>query len=203
MEEKPAYQNDIASIRELMERSTKFISLSGLSGILAGLFALAGAGWAYWIMDQAGTDYSHLLGAVDQMMLIALVVLIVSIGTGVLFTARRAKNNGTKLWNSTSRRLFINLAIPLVTGGIFVLTLFANNGYFLIPPSFLIFYGLALVNASPNMYEEVRYLGYIEIALGLIAATFPSYGLLFWAIGFGVLHILYGALMYKKYEAKG
>ncbi|HMI66070.1 MAG TPA: hypothetical protein VK517_08550, partial [Cyclobacteriaceae bacterium] len=76
-----------------------------------------------------------------------------------------------------------------------------SDQFGIVAPSFLIFYGLALINASPNLYEEIRYLGYSEILLGLLCAVLPNYGLLFWAIGFGLFHILYGAVMYKKYDA--
>jgi hypothetical protein len=43
-------------------------------------------------------------------------------------------------------------------------------------------------------------LGICEIGLGLIASIYMGYGLLFWAVGFGVLHIIYGIVMYMKYE---
>jgi hypothetical protein len=68
-------------------------------------------------------------------------------------------------------------------------------------PAMLIFYGLALINASPNLFDEIRYLGYSEILIGLLAAAFIGYGLYFWAFGFGVLHIAYGLVMYKKYDS--
>ncbi|MGE5429024.1 MAG: hypothetical protein ACM3O8_14110, partial [Methylococcaceae bacterium] len=64
----------------------------------------------------------------------------------------------------------------------------------------LIFYGLALVNAGKFTLSEVHYLGITEIVLGLMAAVFINWGLLFWALGFGVMHIVYGMMMYYKYE---
>lgn len=203
MEEKQDYREDIASIRELMERSTRFISLSGMSGILAGIYALLGAGLAYSIIpdtpgptpsEPASTDVSLRLAG------IAGIVLVLSIATGIWLTSRKARQRGVQLWGSTSRRLLINLAIPLVTGGLFIIILTLGGHYAMIAPSFLIFYGLALINASPNLVEEVRNLGYSEIITGLLCALVPSQGLVFWAIGFGVFHIVYGALMYRKYD---
>jgi hypothetical protein len=70
----------------------------------------------------------------------------------------------------------------------------------LVAPMSLIFYGLALYNASQFTYEEVRSLGLIQIVLGLLGAYFVSYGLLFWAIGLGVAHIVYGIYMHYRYE---
>ncbi len=199
------YQKDIESIRQLMERSVKFISLSGLSGILAGIYALLGALAAYLLIPYplAPITYGVLSDQhiILQLLGIALAVLLASLLTGFALSSRKARKAGVKLWDATSRRLTFNLAIPLVTGGLFIFILLLSDHYAIIAPSFLIFYGLALLNASPNLYEEVRYLGYTEILLGLVCALIPRYGLAFWAVGFGVLHILYGAVMYKKYDS--
>ncbi|HEY5824719.1 MAG TPA: hypothetical protein VIT44_10150 [Cyclobacteriaceae bacterium] len=202
----PDYQQDLASIRNLMERSTKFISLSGLSGILAGTYALIGATFAYFLIQYPLSITSYRqesiqpAPALTKLLFIAAVVLAASLITGLWLSSRKAKKNGTTIWNETSKRLFINLLIPLITGGIFILILLYNGHYGVVASACLIFYGLALINASANLYEEIRYLGYSEIILGLLSASLPGYGLLFWAIGFGVLHIFYGSLMYRKYD---
>ncbi len=112
----------------------------------------------------------------------------------------KAKKLGVKVWDTTSKRLTINLAVPLVAGGLFILILLSNGHYGVAAPACLVFYGLALMNASQNLFDEVRYLGYLEIVLGLIAAIIPGFGLFFWAMGFGVLHIIYGAVMFKRYD---
>lgn len=200
------YQQDLASIRHLMERSVKFISLSGLSGILAGTYATLGAIAAYFKIQYPLSPVAYRQQSVQdgsivlQLGTIALIVLVASVGTGFWLSSRKAKQLGTTIWNETSKRLFINLLVPLVTGGIFILILLFYNHYGVVAAASLIFYGLALIHASANLYDEVRYLGYSEIILGLIAAALPGYGLLFWTIGFGVLHIFYGALMYRKYD---
>ena len=56
------------------------------------------------------------------------------------------------------------------------------------------------VNASKYTLNDIRYLGLTEIFLGLVALVFLEYSLLFWAIGFGLVHIIYGIVMYYKYE---
>jgi predicted lysophospholipase L1 biosynthesis ABC-type transport system permease subunit len=207
MESNQGYQQDIESIRKLMERSVKFISLSGLSGILSGIYALLGAYVAYYLINQSSppADYYSLVFSkhklAKQLVIIALVVLIASLVTGYWLSARKSRKVGAKMWDATSRRMLLNLAIPLFTGGVFILILMEHGQIIMVAPACLIFYGLALIQASPNTVEEVRYLGYSEIILGLIAAWFAGYGLIFWALGFGVLHILYGAMMYKKYDS--
>ena len=199
-------QDELVSIRRLMERSSKFISLSGLSGILAGIYALIGAGIAYFLMYRGPVIvYKSLsLGTYPPtliyLMLVAVGVLALSIISGVVLTLRKASKNGQPIWGKVSKELFFNMATPLVTGGILIL-IFIDRGYYgIIGPSSLIFYGLSLISASNFTFTDVKYLGLCEIILGLIAACFPGYGLLFWAIGFGVLHIIYGSLMYFKYD---
>ena len=207
MEEHQAYQKDLESIRKLMERSSKFISLSGLSGIMAGSFALIGATIAYYLVHYPVSPFEYRVYSVQhpdvllKLVLVAAVVLISSILNGLWLSSRKAKQAGVKMWDATSKRLFINLSVPLITGGVFILILLTNGHFGIVAPACLIFYGLALVIASPNLYEEIRYLGYLEIALGLISAAMPGYGLLFWAIGFGLLHIIYGSVMYKRYDS--
>lgn len=206
MEKNSDYQKDIESIRELMERSVKFVSLSGLSGILAGCYVLIGAAVAYALVQypifplnfrqESIQDTSIIM----KLLVIAFVVLFASLITGYSLAARKATKLGGNIWNSTSKKLFINLSVPLLTGGVFILFLLFYGHFGIAAPACLIFYGLALVNASPNLFDEFRYLGYTEIILGLISTALPGYGLIFWAIGFGVLHIIYGAMMFKKYD---
>ncbi len=201
------YIKDITEIRSMMERSTRFLSLTGWSGILAGVYALIGAGIAYMVFytDDVMLRYNTIgrEEAGDVMIpffLLAAVVLIFALSTAVLLSWRKARKNKEVLWNAAARRLVINLAIPLVTGGVFAFILYSKGYIGLIAPVTLIFYGLALLNASKFTFEEVRYFGVIEIVLGLIATWFIGYGLLFWAVGFGIMHIVYGIYMHLKYE---
>jgi predicted lysophospholipase L1 biosynthesis ABC-type transport system permease subunit len=207
MNQNSSYEKDIQSIRALMERSVKFLSLSGLSGVLAGVYALAGAAAAYLIIYQQQTPFDYHDQGVKEatitfrLLLLAVAVLSVSLLTGYILAYKKSKKLGAQLWDATSKRLVINLAVPLVAGGIFILILLMRGYYQVAAPASLVFYGLALINASPNLFDEVRYLGYIEIVLGLVAAVFVGYGLYFWAFGFGVLHVVYGLVMYKKYDS--
>lgn len=207
MKTEQEYIRDITEIRSMMERSTKFLTLTGWSGIMAGVYALAGAYIAYKLLyfnrDEViynTLDRQEISGDVLNLFLLALVILVLAIGTAIFLPYRKSKESGERLWNSAVRRLVINMAIPLATGGIFILILFFKGLLGLIAPLTLIFYGLALLNASKFTYEEVKYLGIIEIVLGLIASYFIGYGLLFWAIGFGIMHIIYGIYMHLRYE---
>ena len=204
MEEKPNYEKDLAAIRNIMERSSKFISLSGLAGIMAGFYALVASAWAYQkiyldglpIVDHVESNSTEL----RSFILVALLTLLASLATGLYFSHRKARKAGSQIWNATSRHLLLSISIPLGAGGAFALICLAHGYIGIIAPICLLFYGLALLQASQNLFEEIRYLGYSEVLLGILSAIFMGYGLLFWAIGFGVLHIVYGVLMYRKYE---
>lgn len=206
MKEVKEYEKDLASIRDIMERSAKFISLSGLSGVLAGIYALAGAIAAYFLVHYPVSPFNYRIYSATapdtlwKLLLIAFLVLSASLITGFYFSNKKAKKHGLKIWSSASKRLFVNLAIPLITGGLFIIIMLAQGHYGLAAPASLIFYGLALIQGSTNTYDEIRYLGFSEIVIGLICALLPGYGLHFWALGFGVLHVFYGAIMYNKYD---
>jgi hypothetical protein len=197
-------------IRRMMKRSSKFLSLSGLSGIAAGVWGLVGSYFAYdWIVEYynqySAQGYS---GAAFQnlkwnLVLLAAAVLGAALVSAFYFTWRRASKNSLPVWDHTSRLLVINILIPLVTGGLLILALLQHNDWRFIAPLSLIFYGLALVNGSKYTLSEIRYLGFIEIILGLVNTQFIGYGIYFWAFGFGVLHMVYGFIMWWKYERDG
>lgn len=198
--------DDLAAIRGLMERSSKFISLSGLSGILAGIYALIGAGLAYQLVYRGPTRIYDSLSAgaypdtLYALVAIAVAVLALSVITAIMLSSRQAKRKGQPMWGKISQSLLFHMATPLMAGGILILILIFRGYYGIIGPASLIFYGLSLVSASNFTFTDVKYLGLCEIALGLIAACLPGYGLLFWALGFGVLHMIYGGMMYLKYD---
>jgi hypothetical protein len=201
MEEK--YLQDISDIKHMMNKSSQFISLSGLAGILAGIYALIGAYIAHQIIQNNNNYIITLESTTFKLILLtAFIVLLLSIGTALLLTISKAKKENEKTWNSVSKRMLINFLIPLLTGGIFSLLLLRNGSYGLIAPVTLLFYGLSCVNASKYTLRDVRYLGITIIILGLLATEFSGYALEFWALGFGISHIVYGSLMYFKYDRK-
>jgi predicted lysophospholipase L1 biosynthesis ABC-type transport system permease subunit len=200
------HQEDIEHIRSMMERSSRFLSLSGKSGILAGIVALVAAYLSYYFLKESGGAYlgdknlnlsSPLL---TELIITGLATLIIALFFGVYFTIEKSKRNKVKVWNSLSKKLLINLLVPLAAGGIFCIALLYHDHPGLIAPAMLIFYGLALMNASKYTFNDVEYLGYCELILGLAALFLAGYGLIFWAIGFGLLHIIYGYVMQKKYH---
>lgn len=199
----------IQDIRNMMKKSTRFLSLSGLSGVFAGIFALAGAYVAHlYLVSIYASCARGDMHALDRdeiylnFILIAAVVLSLSIITAYFFSNRKAKREGHTLFDHTAIRVLINLCIPLVAGGTFCLALLYHGAVIFIAPCMLLFYGMALINASKYTYDDIRYFGICEIILGLINAFNLGNGLIYWSLGFGVLHIVYGAVMWFKYERK-
>jgi len=198
----------------MMERSSRFISLSGLSGIAAGICALVGAWYANDIINntsrlarfratlKTGSDVSIRDYMGNPLLHIAVITFIAAFILAFLFTYIRSRKNNIPIWGKTARRLMINVSIPLIAGGLYLLKLMEAGSFGLIAPGCLIFYGLALVNAGKYTLSEVRYLGYCELLLGLASLLFIGYGLYFWALGFGILHIIYGIAMWWRYERR-
>ena len=210
MKEKRSHTEDLKAIRKMMETSSRFLSLSGLSGVFAGLFAIVGAGYAWYFLlakkASLSATYLRELSAESDikpglsLLITASVILLLAISVAFYLSYRKTKREGNKLWNPITRRMFINLHIPLFSGAVFIIALALSGTTHFIAPVMLIFYGLALVNAGKYTFGEVHYLGLLQIITGLAASFFPAHGLLFWVTGFGFLHILYGLIMYRKYE---
>lgn len=207
MKDKINYIQDIAEIRSMMERSSKFLSLSGWAGVFAGFYALAGAFFVYKVYNFnpnkiifSNSDQALFITNMPVIIVIALLVLVMALITAIFFSYRKAVKRKEKLWNSASKRLLLNMMIPLSTGGILILIIIKHGLLGLIAPFTLLFYGLALYNAGMDTYREIRLLGLTEIILSLTALLFVEYGLLIWAIGFGVVHIIYGIIIQLKYE---
>lgn len=198
---------DIAEIRSIMERSTKFISLSGFAGIGAGTTALAGA-WLAWIMfdaDNVGLNYRATAADLQpdtqiSIVLLGAVVLLLALGIAWFFSRRVIRKHAEPVNRTVMRHLILSFAVPVLVGAFMSLLIFYRGPLWPVVPAMLLFYGLGLFSAGSFTFGEIRTLGLIEILLGLLAALLPEFGLYFWAAGFGVLHIVYGVLFFRKYR---
>jgi hypothetical protein len=210
MEKKADYSEDLKTIRKIMEESSRFLSLSGLSGLFAGLLAIAGGCIAHFGILKNKTfavteslvplSVKEISSIEVQLISVALLVLFFALTSAFYFSYRKARLRGQKIWTPVSKRLLMNLFIPLIAGAFFILILYSAQQWLLIVPAMLIFYGLALISAGKFTYNEVFYLGLAELLTGFISAMFQDFTVLFWIFGFGVLHIAYGLFMYRKYE---
>lgn len=200
MNQQQDYIRDIAEIRSMMERSAKFLSLSGWAGILAGVYAIAGAVLACTLFDFNPDTILYTSDDLGSVIVLALVVLTLALVTAVYFSWKKGDKQGEKIWNATSRRLLVSMAVPLITGGILMGLLILKGLTGLLAPLSLLFYGLALYNAGNYTIREVKLMGFVQIILGVSASWFIDYGLILWVTGFGVVHIIYGIYIYFRYE---
>src|SRR6476469_550177 len=147
MDEHLQHLDTLKDIKRMMERSSRFISLSGLSGIAAGVCALIGAWLANNVIHndaqygsrsevqelrhvhnanlENGPDLQAYLN--NTLIQIALGVLIAALLLGFLFTYLRSRKTNTPIWGDTAKRLLISISIPMLVGGIFLLKLIDNG----------------------------------------------------------------------------
>lgn len=206
MKEEQDYIRHLADIRSMMERSSKFLSLSGWAGIMAGIYALAGTLIAWKVFEfqpveiAQGNDQDNFPASLPNVIFLGMIILILSVSTAIFLSSKKAQKKGENVWNPIARRLLANMAVPLVAGGLLVLILISKGLVAFIAPFTLLFYGLALYNAGKFTYGEVKTVGLIEISLGLVSLWWIDYALLFWALGFGLVHIIYGIYLHYRYE---
>ena len=193
-----------------MERTAKFMSLSGLSGIGAGIAALVSGTIAAIYLgyinvldkEQGGVDAQSVSPEkILFFLILGTATIVMAIALAYIFTRRIAKKKNLPIRDRTVKLVTVSMLIPLITGGLFILALvFKFRIFGLVAPSTLIFYGLALVNAGKYTVSYTYWLGLAEIAVGFISILFYGFGLIFWMLGFGVFHLIYGTLLYFKFE---
>jgi hypothetical protein len=196
-------QDDLVQIRSMMERSVKFLSLSPWAAVMAGVYALLGALFAkQYLYDMSRVPFEDGgdVAALFPLVGIALAVLVLAAGTAFVLSHRKARSAGQPFWTPAARRVLANFTLPMLVGGAFVAILYAKGHYSLLAAAMLLFYGVSLFCAGNFTFSDVRMLGVLEMLTGLMAAFLPMQSLLLWAFGFGVLHIVYGAILYWKYE---
>jgi hypothetical protein len=208
MDEQTRSLQELYHIKKMMERSSRFTGLSSLSGISAGICGLSGAWigfkkincWQHGDCSFGRLDKDNIAGLQEYLLVVAIITFSAAVITSFIFTLLRSKKSGTSLCATITLRLLWNITIPLLACGFFLIRIIQLGQYELIAPCCLIFYGLALVNASKYTLSEVRFLGYGQILLGMTNLWLPGYGIFFWAAGFGILHIMYGIVIWFRYE---
>lgn len=200
MEKRP--EETLSEIRQMMERSSRFRSLSGISFIAAGICGLLGVWWINKLMGPGESQHvtEKIIGGnlISSLLLPSICTLIVAVIAGLFFTLLKIKKRNLPLGDVAFKRVSFSFAIPMITGGIFIIGMLVYHQYQFIATACLLFYGLALFNASHYTLKEIRYLGIAEIIAGIIC-LFAGYELLLLAIGFGVMNILSGLVIWKKY----
>jgi hypothetical protein len=206
MAKKSGAGRDLKKIRDIMEKTAPFLSLSGLSGIAAGLAGTA-AGVIIMLKIQSAWISSDLLNDLlsDHQMkrffaVLLLTALVLALLGSFIITAVNTLRKNQPLWVISSIRFAENLFIPLLAGSILLAAFYIHKDYQYFIPVMLLFFGLSLYTASQSSREEIRILGILDICLGIISLFYIPAGLICWTAGFGLLNIVYGIIMYVKYE---
>lgn len=194
---KDEHLEQLAEIRNLMVRSSHYFSLSGPAAIVAGFLAFLGYGFAdYWIKESA---LSH-VEIRNRLIPLSILILLLSLGVAIMLTYRKAKRREEIFWNATSRKMALDFAIPMISGGFVTLLLLYHHYYELLSGTMLVFYGLACISGSKYTFGDIRYLGYLFLVCGLAAFGMPQHSLLCWVTGFGAIHVVYGCIMFYRYD---
>lgn len=211
MENKEAI-NTLNEIKDLMEKSSRFQSIDGWSIIIIGILAsiVSAGAWLLllphpqleWLPASCNgilinSPYRTLIASICALVLLGISFLTVS-----LMSYRKVKKQkGSFSFDQTIRRPLFHFCVPMIAGGLFCLAMLLQGHYGLTSTFMLVFYGLALLNASHYTHRSIALLGYGELLLGIIDCFVVTHAILFWFFGFGLLHILFGIyFLINKYN---
>ena len=122
-------QEDLREIRQMMERSSRFLSLSGSSGIGIGFLAMVFVGWQVSkgnmsFLDQQNFDVTT--PAWEEFILGSLTLFGVCLVLSMGFTLRRTKKKGLKVWTSSTRNILGAIGLPMMVGALIMLQNFST-----------------------------------------------------------------------------
>lgn len=206
MEENRTAAQELQHIRSIMEKSSTFLSLSGLSGVVIGILALIASFvlssfFHTWFPGKAVlASFFQDRGLVLFFCVFMAGLLLLALFTAFLFTLLKARRKNHAFGDGVSIRFAVQLFIPLAAGGAFIAAILYQGLGTLILPAMLMFYGLALINAAKYTLHDIGILGVFELILGAAAAFWTEGALLLWTGGFGLMTFIYGIIMYVKYE---
>ncbi len=180
--------DNLAFIRETMERSAHFTAVPGYGGILMGVTALVAA---YIANSQVNLVDSLATWLVEAFLAVAI---------GLLAMWQKSKIDGQSLVSAPAKKFALSFAPPLIVGAVIVLGLWRYGHYYEMAPVCILCYGAAVVCGGAFSVKVVPVMGWCFILLGAIAFALPlKYGNLMMGASFGALHIIFGAIIAKRY----
>lgn len=180
--------DNLQFIRETMERSSVFTSVPGYGGMLMGATAI---GAAFIAQQQI---------YIRQWLLVWLVDAVLAFFIGLLAMWQKSKIANTSLVSAPARKFALSFAPPLVAGVIVTVLLYVNGLIGSLPTVWLTLYGAAVVCGGANSVRVVPVAGWCFIALGAISLVLPAaYGNLLMGIGFGILHLIFGFIIARRF----
>ncbi len=186
-------EENLRVIRQLMERSTKYSTFSGFSGILAGAASITGC-----LVTRSLSQTDPAAFRVAFLVTWSLVILF-AIGADYLLTKRRAARVGKRVLSRLGKQMFLASAPGLGTGALLTLYFLRHNLLGDIYPVWMLCYGIAVCAVGLFSQREVSYLGAAFLLAGAATLLFcPTFGLPMMAVTFGAFHILYGIAVSRK-----
>jgi hypothetical protein len=180
--------DNLRYIRETMERSQSFTAVSGLGGVLMGLIAL-GATFLALRAETTGAWVAVWMGAAA-----------LSLSTALAAMTLKARAVGGSLLVGAGKKFAWNLTPPLLVGGVLTLAMTQAGAAELLPGVWLLLYGTGVVTGGAFSVRVVPLMGLTFMLVGAAALFAPAaWGNLFMAGGFGLLHIVFGAVIWRKH----
>jgi hypothetical protein len=180
--------DNLKFIRETMERSTHFTAVPGYGGMLMGATAIVAA---YIALQQV---------TLRDRLIVWLTEACLAFAIGVLAMWQKSKIAKTSLFSAPARKFAFGFAPSLIAGVVITLGLWRFEHYEMMAPAWMLLYGAAVVTGGAFSVRIVPLMGWMFIALGAIAIALPpGYGNYLMGLSFGLLHIIFGAIIAKRY----
>lgn len=180
--------DNLRFIRETMERSTHFTAVPGYGGILMGVTATAAA---YIAIQQ---PYAR------NWLIVWITEAFLAFAIGLLAMWQKSKIAGESMFSAPARKFAFSFAPPLVAGIAITLGLWRYDHYEVMAPAWMLLYGTAVVTGGAFSVKIVPVMGWFFIAMGAAAFALPAaYGNYLMAASFGLLHIVFGAIIARRY----
>src|SRR5215203_2992709 len=180
--------DNLKFIRETMERSTVFTSVPGYGGILMGATAAVAA------------YIAHSQAYIRDWLLVWLMEAGLAFFIGLLAMWQKTKLTKTSLFSTPARKLLMNSLPPMLCGVFITLGLWRFGHFEAMIPVWILTYGAAVVCGGAFSVKAVPLMGWCFIALGAVAFFLPANtGNLMMGLSFGVLHIVFGLIIGRKF----
>ena len=175
---------DLHFIRETMESAAAFTAVPGVGGVIIGITALVAA---FVATRQAGPSAWLVTWLAEG-------VLAFAVASGTMI--RKARRAQTPLLSRPGRKFVLSLSPPLLAGALLTGVLYHAGQVGVLPGLWLLLYGAGVVTGGAFSVRIIPLMGICFMMTGGMALFCPpAWGNILMAVGFGVLHIAFGAVI--------
>jgi hypothetical protein len=174
-------------IRDTIQRASTFTAVPGRGGILIGVSGLA-AGMVAMRQDSF-----------TAWLLVWIIEAAFAFAIGITAVLVKARSTGEDLWSKPARKFALGFVPPMLAGGIVTLALWRSGAVSVIPGAWLTLYGVAVMGGGAFSVPAVPAMGVSFFLVGCAALLVPAVGDIALICGFGLLHIVFGLLIARRY----